>query len=45
MKRDYQILLEGKYDFVRDRTYIPAGSDRQDRRIFEKQLDQHLRAI
>lgn len=42
---DYENLLLSKYDFIREDTFLPAGSDRQDRERFEKQLDQHLRAI
>jgi RNA-directed DNA polymerase len=45
LERDYQALLASKLDFVHVDSYLPPGSDRQDRKIFEKQQDQHLRAI
>lgn len=42
---DYEKLLLAKFDFIREETFLPAGADRQDRGRFEKQLNQHLRAI
>ena len=45
LEQDYQDLLDGKFDFVHEDAYLPPGSDRQDRKIFEKQRDQHFRAI
>jgi RNA-directed DNA polymerase len=45
LAQDYQALLADKFDFLHEDSYLPPGSDRQDRKIFEKQLDLHLRAI
>jgi RNA-directed DNA polymerase len=45
LEQDYQDLLAGKFDFLRGDSYLPPGSDRQDRKIFEKQRGLHLRAI
>lgn len=45
LTRDYQALLDCKFDFVAENSYLLAGSDRLNRRGFEKQLNQHLRAI
>ena len=45
LKQDYQDLLDGKFDFVHEDAYLPPGADRQDRKIFEKQQEQHFRAI
>jgi RNA-directed DNA polymerase len=45
LEQGYQNLLDSKFDFVDEDTYLPPGSDRQDRKIFEKQREQHFRAI
>jgi group II intron reverse transcriptase/maturase len=45
LQRDYARLLRSKFDFVAHDSYLPAGADRLDRQRFERQLDQHLRAI
>jgi retron-type reverse transcriptase len=45
LEQEYQDLLDGKFDFVDEDTYLPPGSDRQDRKVFEKQREQHFRAI
>ncbi|AGA92426.1 Retron-type reverse transcriptase (plasmid) [Thioflavicoccus mobilis 8321] len=38
-------VTDGKFDFVHEDAYLPPGADRQDRKIFEKQQEQHFRAI
>ncbi len=45
LRCDYEALLHSKFDFIADNSYLPPGSDRLDRRSFERQLNQHLRAI
>lgn len=45
LRYDYKCLLAEKYDYIGERTYLPPGADRKDKEEFEKQLDQHLRAI
>ncbi len=45
LSRDYETLLRSKFDFVADNSYLAPGADRLDRQAFEKQLDQHLRAL
>lgn len=45
LNADYERLLAEKYDFIEGRSYLPPGADRKDKDEFEKQRDQHLRAI
>lgn len=45
LRKDYECLLAAKYDYIEERSYLPPGADRKDRNEFEKQIDQHLRAI